>query len=280
MDHNQLIIEWGPDPVFIRILGLSIRYYSLLFATGFLLSYFLIKKVFDEEGYTQSDLDRLTIYSFIGAILGARLGHCLFYEFNYYIKNPLEIVLPCIITDNGKFIITGYQGLASHGGAIGLLIAGLLFSRKTKIRYITVLSFYALAAPLAGAFIRLGNFFNSEIIGYPSNLPFAIVFSNVDNLPRHPAQLYESCAYILSFIIVYRVYRRRRDIINNAKLTGLSLTLIFISRFFLEFIKEKQVDFESSLLLNMGQLLSIPFIVTGLGFLIYQAINHNNKKNV
>lgn len=209
-------------------------------------------------------------------VVGARLGHCLFYQPDYYLKYPLEILLP-FSWESGTFRFTGYRGLASHGGAIGLIIAVLLFYRKTGIHFLRVFDYIAIAAPLGGTFIRLGNLMNSEIIGNPTNLPWAFIFTRVDRIPRHPAQLYEAIAYLTFFLLVFMIYNKRGKTLKRGFLFGLVLILIFTFRFFIEFLKKEQVDFEKGLMLNMGQWLSIPFILVG-GYLVFFYKNTNSKK--
>lgn len=264
-------IIWDVDPVWFSIGGfVHIRPYSILFITGMLLGYWFVKLMYKYENKTEKELQALAVYIFAGVVIGARLGHCLFYDFNYYSSHPLEIFLPFKIQD-GAFEITGYQGLASHGGALGVLIAIAIFCYKHKINYLSEVDKIAIVAPLTGAFIRLGNLMNSEIIGKPTDLPFAFVFARVDNLPRHPSQLYESLFYIVIFIILWTLYKKSGNKSAPGIYTGLSITLIFAARFIIEFSKEYQADFEQALPLDMGQILSIPFILAGL-FLIIKKI--------
>src|SRR5690606_4348934 len=257
-------IHWNADPVIFEIGSFGLRYYALCFLAAFACSYVLMLKIFKREGKSQELLDQLSIYIFLGTLIGARLGHCLFYEFDYYIKHPLEMILP-FRQVNGSWELTGFQGLASHGGAIGILIALLLFSRKTKTDLMWITDRLVIVIPLAGAFVRLGNFFISEIIGLPApeGLPWAVVFEKVDMIARHPAQLYEAICYVLIFIILWAMYQK------NAKpkpglLFGIFLILLFGTRFFIEFFKENQEAFEDNMKFNMGQLLSIPFMLGGL----------------
>jgi phosphatidylglycerol:prolipoprotein diacylglycerol transferase len=212
----------------------------------------------------------------IGIILGARLGHCLFYEPAYYMSHPLEMILPIQQTVDGGYKFSGYQGLASHGGAIGLLIALIIYALKTKESIIRTIDLIAVVAPLEGCFIRLANLMNSEIIGIPTSVPWAFIFTREDNLPRHPAQLYEAIAYLLIFGLMFYLYKTKRDKLQNGFFFGLSISLIFIARFIIEFIKERQVAFEDQMKFDMGQILSIPFIVIGIGFIVYGLIKSKN----
>jgi prolipoprotein diacylglyceryl transferase len=205
----------------------------------------------------------------IGILVGARLGHCLFYEPSYYLSHPLEMILPVTFPPDGGIKFSGYQGLASHGGILGLLIGLYIYSRKTKHPMIDTLDLIAVVAGLCFGFIRLGNFMNSEIIGTPTTLTWGVIFERVDNIPRHPAQLYEAVSYFIIFTIMMLLYKKMRARLKNGFLFGLATVLFFTARFLIEFVKENQVGFEEKMTFNMGQLLSIPFILTGIGFMIY-----------
>ena len=266
------LIHWNCDPILLSIGDFGIRYYSLCWVAGFILGYLVLRQAFKKSRMDLSLLEPLFIYVLLGALIGARLGHCLFYDWKYYSHHLLEIFLPVSITQSGvKF--TGYAGLASHGGAIGLIICLLIFSKKYHVPLLSLLDYLAYATPLGGAFIRIGNFFNSEILGAPTNSNWGVVFDWVDSIPRHPAQLYEALAYVITFFILYLFLRHNKDKKKQpGALFGLSVTLIFMSRFLIEFCKEVQEPFEiqlrNSIGLNMGQLLSIPFILAGLWFLL------------
>lgn len=269
-------INWNIDPIIFSLGSLGIRYYSLCWLIGFALGYYFIKKVFIKEKLDTELLWPLLYYTAIGALIGARLGHCIFYDWAYFSKHIIEIFLPIQITAHGiKFI--GYTGLASHGGAIGVIIALILFSKKHKIPFLNLLDKIAFVTPIAGAFIRIGNFFNSEIIGGPANVAWAVIFQRVDSTPRHPAQLYEAFAYFIIFGILYYSYYKS-TIRKKGFIFGLSISLIFIVRFLIEFYKEVQEPFElkmrEAIYLDMGQLLSLPFIILG----IYFIISRKNKR--
>ncbi len=262
-----LFIQWDVDPEIVNLFGMiSIRYYSLLFVSGLMLSYRIVQRMYKREGLPSEHLWHLATYIFIGTVAGARLGHCLFYEPGYYLSHPLEMLLPVQWID-GSLRFTGYHGLASHGGAIGVLLAIMAYARKYKETIWAVLDKIGVVAPLAGAFIRLGNLMNSEIIGHPTTVPWAFVFRRVDVLPRHPAQLYEAIAYLIIFVIVYGLYRRKNTKADGF-LFGLMLVLLFMARFLIEFLKEHQVSFEEGLPFDMGQMLSLPFIFCGI-FLMF-----------
>lgn len=262
-------INWSPEPEIINVFGISIRYYGLLFVSGLLLCIYMLGWIYKRENIAPENLEKLSIYAVIGIIAGARLGHCLFYEFSYYFSHPLEIFLPIKFLSDGGIKFTGFQGLASHGGALGLIIALMFYSRKTKHNFIDAIDLIAVTAALGGGFIRLANLMNSEIIGIPTDKAWAFIFERIDNIPRHPAQLYEALSYFMIFGFTFFLYKTKRKYLKNGFFFGLSLVLIFLARFFIEFIKERQVAFEENMKLDMGQILSIPYILIGVGFIIY-----------
>lgn len=262
-------IHWNPDPEIINIFGFSLRYYGLLFAGGIALSIYVLNRAFKRENIPLENLDKLTFYGVIGILVGARLGHCLLYEPSYFLANPLEMILPISFDADGGVKFVGYRGLASHGGGIGLIIALYLYSRKTGHAMIDIVDLIAIVTSLAGGFIRLANFMNSEIIGMPTTQPWGIIFERVDDIPRHPTQLYEAICYFLIFGLMIFLYKTRREKLKNGFFFGLVLVLIFTARFMIEFVKEDQVAFENGMALNMGQLLSIPYILVGIGFIVY-----------
>lgn len=270
----MLYINWNPDPVIFNIGGFSFRWYSLFWVVAIAMGAFVVHRIFERKNLSEDNYNKLFVYSFLGIFIGARLGHCLFYDFSYYSHNILEIILPVRFFQDGSWKFTGYAGLASHGGTLGLMFTLYLFCRKTKIPYLQILDIIAIAAPLAAGFIRLANLMNSEIIGMPSNLPFAFIFENVDNLPRHPAQLYESLAYFIIFIVMWFMFNRKIKN-QNGFFFGLCILLIFTFRFLIEFIKERQVDFENYLAIDMGQILSIPFILIGAYF-VFRSVKTNS----
>jgi phosphatidylglycerol:prolipoprotein diacylglycerol transferase len=357
-------VIWNVKPQLIDFESFQIRYYSLLFVIAFISGYIILGKMFRKEGLPASLLDRLTIYVVISTIIGARLGHCLFYEFDYYIQHPLEMILPWRGKIGEDFRFTGYQGLASHGAAIGILIGIYLFSRKSKKPYLWTLDKLAIMVALAVAFIRIGNLMNSEIYGKPSNskagfvyvrdftdillrteddrikrikyfddvkdtirtegivpikmdIEFSgkvrsedyvrsfagivlrdalmriryqnnVVHPDIDNLryeiekkrrkfhlvatiygvPRYPTQIFEAGSYFLIFMLLMFLHQSRRLKFKDGFILGMFMCTIFLARFIIEFIKEDQVDFESKLPINMGQILSIPFIIVGIIFII------------
>ncbi|WP_235298879.1 prolipoprotein diacylglyceryl transferase [Portibacter marinus] len=260
----NLAITWGPDPVIFNLFGaMPIRYYSLLFASGLFIGYLIVKRMYKKEGLPLDNLDTLAFYIFVATVLGARLGHCLFYEPEYYLKHPLEMLLPFTMS-GGEFRYTGFQGLASHGGILGVFIAIWLYCRKTKEPFWGVLDKVAVAGSLTGAFIRLGNFMNSEILGKATGNEYGVIFTRVDNVVRHPAQLYESVAYFAIFITLFILYKSKKFNPGKGFIFGLFFTLLFAARFLIEFFKINQVAFEEGMAFNMGQLLSIPFMIGGI----------------
>ncbi len=247
-----LIIPWDVNPEIFRIGSFAVRWYGLLFASSFLFGYIILNRVFRNENLKQEVLDRLTVYMAVGVVVGARLGHCFFYEPAYYLSNPIEILK----------IWRG--GLASHGAAIGILIALWLFVRKEKKDYTWVIDRIAIVVALSGFFIRMGNLMNSEIYGVETNLPWGFVFlRNGETAPKHPTQIYEGLAYLMIFILLHRLYWRRKGEHIQGLLISLLMILVFTARFFIEFLKEDQVAFESTMKINMGQWLSIPFVIAG-----------------
>jgi phosphatidylglycerol:prolipoprotein diacylglycerol transferase len=353
-------IIWNIKPQLLDLGRFEIRYYSILFALAFVFGYIILLRVFKKEGYSVDLLDKLTIYMVISTIIGARLGHCLFYEFSYYMQHPLEIILPWRGTLGDDFEFTGFQGLASHGAAIGILVGIYLFARKTKTSYLWTLDKIVIVTALGGALIRTGNLMNSEIYGEPTGNRYGFVFTRdfthlltygdadktikkvqyekvaadsatpenavpldleiglsnkikneslademtekiisfalfkreyqdniihpdiaalrlnheksgrnyimtarVYGIPRHPTQLYEAGAYLLIFFMLFWIYIKYRSFLQDGFILGAFFFLVFAARFVIEFMKENQEAFEDGLSLNMGQLLSIPFVVAG-----------------
>ncbi len=270
-----LYINWNIDPEIFRIGGFALRYYSLMFVLAFLSSYLIMSKIYVKERVPIQLLNKLALFVFIGTLVGARLGHTLFYEFAYYKNHLLEIILPFRIA-NGKFELTGYQGLASHGGAIGIIAAVLLYCRKYKQSFLWIMDRLGIVVALSAFFIRMGNLFNSEIIGKPSDVSWAFIFEKVDMIPRHPAQLYEAISYFVIFCILWYLYKYKATRFKNGFLLGCFLTMLFSVRFLIEFVKENQEPFENTFAINMGQILSIPFIVAG----IYLMISKSRQKSI
>jgi prolipoprotein diacylglyceryl transferase len=359
-------VIWNVTPQIIDFGKFEVRYYSLLFALGFVLGYIILLRIFKKQGLTVELLDRLTIYMVISTIIGARLGHCFFYEFDYYIHHPLEIILPWRGSLGKDFEFTGFQGLASHGAAVGILIGLYLFSRKTKSAYLWTMDMIVIVTALGGTCIRLGNLMNSEIYGKPTKTTHGYVFTNdlsrilkqryegnidkitytklddpvlsdqngvpvqinvlfsrkvkdenkvkrfgqyqlaedlsrynfdrnvflmlgdsidykiersdkrflltarIGGLPRYPTQIYEAASYLLIFLILLGIFYGLGDKRRDGFIFGVFLILLFSARFLIEYIKENQEVFEETMKLNMGQILSIPFILAGLALVVWK----------
>ncbi len=276
---QTLFIDWQPRLELFSIGSYDIRWYSVLWIIGLALAYFIVKRLYADQRISEEKFDPLFMYCFLGVLLGARLGHCIFYEPETYltsVKGIIEMFLPIkFAPDSWDWTFHGYTGLASHGGAIGLFIGLLLYMKKTEVKLLTVLDNVAIATPVTACCIRLGNLMNSEIIGSPTDVPWAFIFHTSDAfvdgqlVPRHPAQLYEAIAYLIIFFVGIAIYRRKNaPEVSSGFYFGFCLTTIFVFRFFVEFIKKEQVDFEQGMLLDMGQILSIPFIIAGLIFML------------
>lgn len=268
----SLFINWDVTPEIFNLGGISVRYYGLLFALAFIFGYKVEEKMFKSENLPMPWLDKLWIYVAIATIIGARLGHCIFYDWAYYSAHPIEMILPVRFTPEFKF--TGYQGLASHGAAIGIIAGLWYYSKKVSKKSIFwILDRAVIPIALAGFFIRMGNLMNSEIVGVVTDAPwgFCFVNSGMENpeLPRHPAQLYEAICYLISFFILLHIYWRTDLKKRMGFIFGSFLILIFTARFIIEFVKEVQEPWEAGMVLDMGQILSIPFVIVGVFMLWY-----------
>ncbi len=248
-------ITWNVDPEIFNIGFLSVRWYGLFFALAFVFGQIITSRMYVAEGRTEADVDVITLYMIIGTVVGARLGHTLFYAPGHYLSNPIEILK----------IWEG--GLASHGATIGILFALWLFSRRQKFDYLWVLDRIVIVVALGGFFIRMGNLMNSEIFGRPTDLPWGFIFERsreFSQVPRHPTQLYEGLVALLLFVLLYWLWKKYKSALPRGLLFGIFVTVLFTSRLLIEFLKENQEAFEDDLVLNMGQLLSIPLILVGL----------------
>ena len=287
MTQLLLYITWSPSLEAFHIGSFSIRWYSLCWLIGLALAYFVVKRLFKDQKIPDEKFDPLFIYCFLGILIGARLGHCLFYEPGYFLssgKHIVEMLLPIRFTADGDWHVTGYEGLASHGGTLGLILALLLYCKHTGVKMWTVLDNIAIATGTTACFIRLGNLMNSEIVGRITDVPWAFLFVNgspdIAHDPRHPSQLYEALAYALLFVIMLIIYSRDRKNLQTSNIKhqtpklgtgfyfGFCLLYIFLFRFFIEYTKEIQVAFEAGMPLDMGQILSIPFIIIGAYFMV------------
>lgn len=260
-------ITWNPSPEIFTIPGIDwpVRWYGLMWALAFIASHFIMNRVYKREGRTDKELDTLTLYIILGTILGARLGHCLFYGPWFDEYNAAGMLISEGYLSHPLNILKVYEGgLASHGGAFGIILAMILYCRKTKESWLWLFDRLVVVVPLAGMCIRVGNLINSEIIGTITNVPWAFIFVSEDPHPRHPAQLYEAIYCFFLFMFMYWMWNKKRDKFGPGFMFGLLCVLLFTERFIDEFFKENQVDFENSMALNMGQWLSIPFIIVGI----------------
>ena len=260
-------ITWTANPALFDGV-IQLRWYGLFFAIGFIVGYSLMDRMYRHEQLNVKWLDSLFIYVVVAMVVGARLGHCLFYEWDLYSQHPIEILK----------IWKG--GLASHGGAIGILIAIWIYSRRvTRCSMLFTLDRLVVPVALVAALIRTGNLMNHEIYGHPTDLPWAFRF--IENLhawkagaepifsaPSHPTQLYEALCYLLTFVLCMWLYFRKEAWKREGLIFGVFMICIFTSRFFIEFLKNDQEAFEADMLLNMGQLLSIPFVLAGIWFVV------------
>lgn len=263
------MITWNPSEVAFMLGPLAVRWYSICWCIGLALAYVIVYKLYRRQQIPQEKFDPLFLYCFVGIIVGARLGHCLLYEPGYFLSHPLEMVLPMHRIADGSWKFTGYAGLASHGGTLGLMIALWLYVRKYEVNLMRVLDNIAIATPITACFIRLGNLMNSEIVGRPTGSNYGFVFEKLgENFPRHPGQLYEAMAYFAFFFAGLALYRKWPQRVGTGFYFGFCLTSIFAFRFVVEYFKEVQegweVTMQSMIGINQGQLLSIPFIILGL----------------
>lgn len=267
---NILSITWDWDPVFVKLGNLEIMWYGLMWAVAILAAERICRRTFRHEGLPDRTLESAFLWIVLGTFIGARVGHCLFYEPETYLAEPWRIV-----TDIRE------GGMASHGATIGILLGIWFFGRRNHLPFIWGLDRIAIVAPLSGAIIRMGNLFNHEIVGYPTDVPWGFKFTRCfedrgipeELIPaRHPAQLYEALCYLLTFgIILWLYYRKDLGRRRPGFLFGVAMIGIFLTRFFIEFLKERQVDFEAGMALDMGQLLSLPFIAVGI-YMIYRSM--------
>jgi len=247
---------WNADPVLASLGPVTVHWYGALFALAIISGLQVLKWCYIQEKVDVESLDNLLMYAVIGIVVGARLAHCLLYDPGYYLSNPLKILA----------IWEG--GLASHGGGLGVIIAAYFYQKRYKMSFMWLLDRLAISTALFGFFVRFGNFINSEIIGIETSVPWAIVFSRIDNLPRHPAQLYEAISYLAIFAVLFVAYRFTKIRQYSGALLGGFLVMIFTARFVIEFVKIKQAAYSSELTFSTGQLLSIPFFIVGLILLV------------
>jgi prolipoprotein diacylglyceryl transferase len=259
---NQIV--WDVSPTIVKIGSFEIRWYGLLFALGFLIGFQIITRIFKIEKRDENDLDKLLLTMILSIVLGARIGHYVFYEGGHFTENPAAFLW--------DMLIPPYSGLASHGAAFGVLLGLFVFKKRNpSYDYLWLTDRLVIVSALGGAFIRFGNFMNSEIVGKASDMPWAVLFKQnfeFDQIPRHPAQLYESISCLILFVILYFLYEKRKGNTPKGSLTGIFFIWIFGLRFFYEFLKENQEKFEDGMALNMGQILSIPVVLFGVFVLV------------
>ncbi len=268
-------VTWTVNPIAFHLGAVEVRWYGILLALGFLLAYYTLQQIFKTEHLSMKLLDKISVWTIVWTIVGLRLGHFLFYEPEQFIINPIEIILPI---HDGHFV--GYQGLASHGGVIAILLFIIYYTRKHKINIFWLLDRLAIAIPIAAAFVRCGNLMNHEIVGSITDVPWAFDFTlggpGIAGTLRHPAQLYESAVYLLLFVgLVIYYFRFAKGKVAAGRTSGLTLSIIFTARFIIEFFKEVQVESEVGHALNNGQLLSIPVVLIGIGLLAYSFLKPN-----
>ncbi|MGI6047513.1 MAG: prolipoprotein diacylglyceryl transferase [Petrimonas sp.] len=282
-----LSIDWNFDPELFTILGREIRWYGLFWVAGLIVAWYIVYRMFKHEKLPDKWYESLSWYMIIAIVVGARLGHCLFYDPEYFLARPLEMILPISKNEYGNYVFSGYRGLASHGGVIGIIIAVWLYSRKiTKKSMLWTFDRVVVPAGFTAGMIRLGNLANHEIYGGATDLPWGFRF--IENLPQwekgapaiysmpsHPTQIYEAICYFIIFAITMWMYWKTNARERQGLIIGVAMIGIFIARFIIEFLKNVQEPFEVSMRDNyglvMGQLLSIPFIIWGI-WLIWQAI--------
>ena len=255
---------WNVNPNIFEFGSLQLRWYGLLFVGSFFLGLMLLQWVYKREERDPAVLDNLLIYIMVGAVIGARLMHCFAYEPEFYLSHPLEILK------------VWKGGLASHGGLLGVLIALYVFAEKYNESYMWLISRVTIPGALTAAFVRFGNLFNSEILGLPTDKPWAIIFPRVDMIPRHPVQLYEAFAYLFLLFILVTLYKKVAPTFATKILPGVFLTYMFIVRFLLEYTKTRQADYTTSLPFTTGQMLSVPFIIIGIIWIVW-AIKNKEK---
>lgn len=249
----------------ISFLGLTVHWYGILFASAIMSGFYVMKWIYRQDNMDVEALDTLLMYAVVGIIVGARLGHCFFYEPEYYFSNP------------AKILAIWEGGLASHGGGLGVILAVYLYQKKYNVGYLWLLDRLGIATAAFGVFVRSANFINSEIVGKQTDVPWAVIFERVDLVPRHPVQLYEAIAYLSTFVVLVLCYKYTQLKHKNGTLFGLFLCLIFTARFSLEFVKVKQAAYETGLMINTGQWLSAPFLLVGIYLLLRGMLRKSEK---
>ena len=249
--------EWAVSPIFLYLGSFSIHWYGVLFATAILSGFGVMNWIYKNENKSVEQLESLQIYIVIGIVIGARLGHCFFYDPAFYLANPLKILA----------IHEG--GLASHGGGLGAILATLYYAKKNSVNFLYLLDRLAIPTALFAFFVRMGNLMNSEIVGIQTDVPWAVIFSRVDLYPRHPVHFYEALAYLSVCIILLSIYMYKKSKVYSGLLFGVFLSLVFTARILVEFVKERQASYATEMLFSTGQWLSVPFLLIGLGLIVF-----------
>ena len=267
---NDFIIEWAPNEKIFSLGPIAIHWYSMMFLLAFYIGFQILKKIYIIEKKNVALLDPFLVHMVLGTIIGARLGEVFFYNWEYFQNNLLEIFLPIKLNDSGVDFI-GFRGLSSHGATVGIIIS--IFIYKIRYKYDSVLWIFdrlVIAVAIGGMFVRIGNFFNSEIVGKFTNSDFGVIFLNRgDSLPRHPAQLYEAFGYLILFILLVLIYNKSKLTLKKGFIFGFFLLTLFTIRFVVEYVKESQGGIEKTLgIISTGQWLSIPFIIIGILLMI------------
>jgi len=265
-------IQWDPS-VGIELGFITLRYYSLMFLVAFGSGFYITKKIYKKEAIPEEKLDSLFMYVVIGTLLGARLGHVIFYQAELFTQDPLSVFLPFSFVPEFEF--TGFQGLASHGATIGIFLSAYLYSKRILKKHVFwILDRIVIPISFGAIFVRIGNFMNSEIIGKPTNSDFGVIFVQLgEDFARHPSQLYESLCYALLFLLLSFLYWKTNIRKQLGMLFGLFFVILWVIRFVVEYSKEPQVAERADWLFNTGQLLSIPFIIAGLGVMYWSKKN-------
>ena len=258
---------WNMDPILLHLGPMLLRWYGLFFVGSFFIGMALVRWIFRRENIPSDDTDNLLLLSLLGTVVGARLMHCFAYQPEYFLNHPMEILK------------VWKGGLASHGGMLGMMAVLYWYARTRKLSYVWLLSRLTIPGMIVAASVRLGNFFNSEILGLPTDVPWAVVFARIDALPRHPVQLYEAGSYLVVFGILLVIYLRAQPTFSTRILPGIFLVLLFGSRFVLEYFKTRQADYVTSLPFTTGQMLSLPMIALGLLWIVWAVVGRKKTSN-
>jgi prolipoprotein diacylglyceryl transferase len=266
---NLLSVLWDPSEILVQVGPIAVRWYAICWGLGLGFAYYIVYRLYVDQKIGQDKFDPLFVYCFFGILIGARLGHCLLYAPGYYLTHIAEMLLPIKQMPDGSWQMIGYAGLASHGGTVGVIVALMLYAKKTGVKFLHALDNISIATPITAACIRLGNLMNSEIVGKPTGTDWGFVFArNGEDFARHPGQLYEAIAYLILMPILLWLYKRNKQRVGSGYFFGVAILYIFTCRFFIEIFKEVQEPWELTMQemfgINQGQLLSIPFMLLGV----------------